>query len=123
MDSAKHFDDTEGVLGLPPQEKRYYSIGEVAELLSVKASQIRFWEREFPQLTPHRTRGGSRRYTKADLELLAVIRRLVHVQGMKIRGAQQVLTQKKRAQKEHQKHLNALYKAKAFFTELRNAIP
>ncbi len=41
--------------------KLYYTIGEVAEMLGVKTSALRHWEKEFPQLKPQKLRGGERR--------------------------------------------------------------
>ena len=37
--------------------KRYFTIGEVAELCAVKAHVLRYWEQEFPQLSPVKRRG------------------------------------------------------------------
>ena len=33
-------------------KKRYYRIGEVAKALSVNASLLRFWEKEFKEIQP-----------------------------------------------------------------------
>ena len=51
-------------------DKLYYSIGEVSELLGVAPSVLRFWETEFDQLHPVRNRRGVRSYTRRDVELL-----------------------------------------------------
>ena len=48
--------------------KRYYAIGEVAQLLNVPPSMIRFWEKEFPSLQPQKNKQGARRYTQRDVE-------------------------------------------------------
>ena len=52
-------------LNLP--EKRYYSIGEVAEAFSVNTSLIRFWEKEFEVIKPKKNAKGDRRFTPEDL--------------------------------------------------------
>lgn len=67
-----------------PGNKIYYLCAEVAELLDVPASTLRWWEREFPQLQPRRTKGGHRRYSASDVELLRRIKELVHDGGMSI---------------------------------------
>ena len=74
--------------------KLYYSIGEVAELLQVKASTLRHWEKEFPQLRPQKLRSGERRYIEADIILLKEIINLRHEKGFTIDGSRKVLSQK-----------------------------
>lgn len=68
-----------------------YKIGEAAMLLNLKTHVLRFWQTEFPQLTPLRTEKGQRIYTEADLALLRRIKQLLHEQGMTIDGARRVL--------------------------------
>ena len=57
--------------------KRYYTIGEVAELFEVSRSLIRFWENEFDILRPHKNSKGDRRFTPQNLEQLQLIYQLV----------------------------------------------
>ena len=70
---------------------RTYKIGEAAQLLNLKSYVLRFWETEFPQLSPLRTEKGQRLYSEADLELLKFIRHLLHERGLTIEGARKVL--------------------------------
>lgn len=70
---------------------RTYKIGEAAQLLNLKSYVLRFWETEFPQLTPIRTEKGQRLYSESDLELLKFIRHLLHERGLTIEGARKVL--------------------------------
>lgn len=67
--------------------KVYYRIADVAELLGVPASTLRFWEKEFSELRPRRTGTRQRLYTPGDVELLDLIRFLVHERGLKIDAA------------------------------------
>ena len=60
-----------------PKYKLYYSIGEVAEMLGVNDTLLRFWEREFPQISPKKGGRGVRQYTKDDIETIKVIYNLV----------------------------------------------
>ena len=53
--------------------KLYYSIGEVARMLNVEESLLRFWEKEFPQLKPKRAGRNVRQYTKEDVETVKLI--------------------------------------------------
>ncbi|MDR1777707.1 MAG: MerR family transcriptional regulator [Desulfovibrio sp.] len=71
--------------------EKTYRIGEAAELLNLKTHVLRFWETEFPQLSPTRTDKGQRLYTEGDMTLLRRIRQLLHEQGMTIEGARRVL--------------------------------
>ena len=54
-------------------EKLYYSISEVAEMLNVNQSNLRFWEKEFKQLKPKRNDKGTRFYTQEDINVLKKI--------------------------------------------------
>ena len=72
-------------LNLP--EKRYYSIGEVAEAFSVNTSLIRFWEKEFEVIKPKKNAKGDRRFTPEDLVQLKRIYELVKERGFTLEGA------------------------------------
>lgn len=68
-------------------EKIYFTIGEVAQELGVANSSIRFWEKEFGNITPRRTGKGDRLYTRDQIEQLRVIQQLVKGEGFTIEGA------------------------------------
>lgn len=69
----------------------FRTISEVAEDLQTPAHVLRFWESRFPQVRPVKRAGGRRYYRPSDVALLAGIRRLLHDEGMTIRGVQKVL--------------------------------
>lgn len=71
--------------------KLYYSIGEVAQMLNVSESLLRFWEKEFPNIAPKRAGRDVRQYTQADIELLRKIHFLVKERGMKLAAARKAL--------------------------------
>ena len=48
--------------------KLYYSISEVAQMFDVNESLLRFWEKEFPQISPKKGSRGVRQYRKEDVE-------------------------------------------------------
>lgn len=75
----------------PKIEKVFYSIGEVAEMFGVNTSNIRFWEKEFDILKPHKNAKGNRMFIPEDLENLKIIYHLLKERGMTIRGAQMKL--------------------------------
>lgn len=72
-------------------EKLYYPIGEVAEMFGVNASLIRFWEKEFDVLKPHKNKKGNRLFTREDLENLKLIFHLVKEQGYTLEGARKII--------------------------------
>ncbi|MBI1317300.1 MerR family transcriptional regulator [bacterium] len=75
-------------------EKRYFTIGEVSTHLGVNTSLIRFWEKEFPQIQPKKSSGGSRMFRREDLELLERIYYLVKERGFTLEGARKKLREK-----------------------------
>ena len=78
---------------LPPiPGKRYFTIGEVSDLCSVKPHVLRYWEQEFPQLKPIKRRGNRRYYQRQDVLLIRQIRSLLYEDGFTIGGARQRLT-------------------------------
>jgi DNA-binding transcriptional MerR regulator len=74
--------------------KLYYTIGEVSDYLKLAPSQIRFWETQFSELRPKKTRKGDRRYMEKDIELLKKINHLLKIQGFTIKGAKDSLKKK-----------------------------
>lgn len=71
--------------------KKYYRISEVAELLSIPASTLRFWESKFTVIKPYRNDHGTRFYTPSDIDKIAQIHYLVKERGLKIEAAQEQL--------------------------------
>jgi DNA-binding transcriptional MerR regulator len=67
--------------------KRYFAIGEVAELCAVKAHVLRYWEQEFPHLSPVKRRGNRRYYQRHEVLMVRQIRGLLYEQGYTIGGA------------------------------------
>jgi DNA-binding transcriptional MerR regulator len=76
-------------------EKVYYSIGEVAEMIDVTPSSIRYWENSFKELAPRTNAKGTRYFTKEDIDTVKLINYLVKERGLTIKGAQQKLTDNK----------------------------
>ncbi len=78
---------------LPPiPGKRYFTIGEVSELCAVKPHVLRYWEQEFPQLSPVKRAGNRRYYQRQDVMIVRQIRELLYHQGFTIGGARQKLS-------------------------------
>ena len=75
--------------------KQYYKIKEVAEILDVPQSTLRFWEKEFPMIKPIRSSHNIRYYRPQDIELLRIIPYLIKDKGLKIEAAREQLRSNK----------------------------
>ncbi len=83
----------EVVDSLPPiPDKRYFTIGEAAELCGLKPHVLRYWEQEFTQLKPAKRRGNRRFYQSKDLLVVRQIRQLLYEEGFTIEGARTKLS-------------------------------
>ncbi len=69
----------------------FRTISEVSEVLDTPAHVLRFWESRFPQIRPVKRAGGRRYYRPSDVALLTGIKRLLHDEGLTIRGVQKIL--------------------------------
>src|SRR4029453_4065490 len=76
--------------------KLYYSISEVAELVSVKPHVLRYWETQFKMLLPRKNRAGNRSYRVKDVKMALRIRRLLYDEGFTIAGARRKLLDERR---------------------------
>lgn len=72
-------------------EKLFYKIGEASEVAGVEPYVLRYWENEFPALQPRKTKSGQRIYTKKDLDLVLLIRRLLYEERYTIDGVRRKL--------------------------------
>ncbi len=69
----------------------FRTISEVADWLDTPAHVLRFWESRFSQVKPVKRAGGRRYYRPTDMLLLGGIKKLLHEDGMTIKGAQKML--------------------------------
>jgi len=72
-------------------KKLFYKIGEVCSLTDTQPYVLRFWESEFPQLAPRKTRTGQRVYRPRDVEMVLEIKKLLYEEGYTIAGARKKL--------------------------------
>lgn len=72
-------------------DKLYFRIGEVSKLLGVEPYVLRFWETEFPALSPKKSDTGHRLFRRKDVELLLDIKHLLYEKRFTIEGARQWL--------------------------------
>jgi DNA-binding transcriptional MerR regulator len=97
-------------------DKLYFTIGEVANLCDLRPHVLRYWEQEFPQLSPSKRRGNRRYYQRKDVVLIRSIKDLLYSQGYTIEGARQQLTADESDSKgggviKAQKHHESVHKA------------
>lgn len=105
-----------------PVEKLYYSIGEVAEMLSVPVSTVRFWENEFDILKPMKNKKGNRMFTPEDIRNLKIIHHLLKEEGMTLPGAKKKLSVRK-DETDYRYEINeSLQKIKGLLLDLRDNI-
>lgn len=76
-------------------DKRYFKIGEVAELTGVKPHVLRYWETEFPSFRLAKSRTQQRLYRRQDIELVLRLKNLLYDQGFTIAGARKKLREEK----------------------------
>ena len=72
-------------------EKIYFKIGEVCDLVGVQAHVLRYWETEFPMLSPQKNRSGQRSYRRRDVEIALRIKELLYEEMFTIAGAKKKL--------------------------------
>jgi DNA-binding transcriptional MerR regulator len=80
-------------------DKLYFRIGEVSRLAGVKQYVLRYWETEFPALTPKKSGSNHRLYRRKDVELILEIKRLLYEKRYTIEGARNLLNP--RSQPDH----------------------
>jgi len=102
--------------------KLYYTMGEVTEMFNVNASQIRFYEREFPILQPKKNKKGNRLFTQDDISNLKIIFNLVKDKGYTLQGARDYLRTNKNEARENQRVVDSLEKLKGFLLEVRDSL-
>ena len=88
--------------------KVFYKIGEVSQIAKLPAYVLRFWESEFPNLAPQKSKTGHRVYRKADVEMVLKIKTLLYDRGFTIAGARKQLAENQAKREELQRLLEAL---------------
>lgn len=68
-------------------DRMFFRIGDVADIVGVKAYVLRYWESEFPILAPEKSSTGQRLYRKGEVEMLLLIKHLLYKERYSIEGA------------------------------------
>jgi DNA-binding transcriptional MerR regulator len=77
-------------------DRLFFRIGEVCEIVGVETYVLRFWESEFPELAPQKSKAGHRVYRRKDVEMILKIKDLLYHRGFTIAGARKQLTRTRR---------------------------
>ena len=113
-------------LNIPASEelvkKLYYPIGEVATWFNVNTSLIRYWEKEFKQLQPRKTRKGDRLFRAQDIEFLRQLYFLLREKKYSIEGAKTYLKNNKEKAEKDIAVLNSLKNIKQFLVSLKESL-
>ena len=72
-------------------DKLAFKIGEVADIVGVKAYVLRYWETEFEILKPKKSKHNQRMYERRDVENLLLIKKLLYRDRFSIEGARAAL--------------------------------
>ncbi|MFB0519693.1 MAG: MerR family transcriptional regulator [Acidobacteriota bacterium] len=101
-------------------DKLFFKIGEVARLTQTEPYVLRYWESEFPSLSPMKNKGGQRLYKKKDIETILHIKELLQVDGYTIAGARAKL--KEESGRQRREHLPAEDKLSAKLKSLKKGL-
>jgi DNA-binding transcriptional MerR regulator len=78
---------------MPPkrEQKRYFKISEVSQIVGVEPHVLRYWEREFKEIRPTRL-SSQRLYSAEDIQIIMEIKKLLYEEGFTILGAKKQLS-------------------------------
>ena len=102
--------------------KNYYKIGEVAEILGIPASTLRFWEKEFTIIKPKRNSKNTRFYTLEDVETIKMVYYLVKEKGLKLDAAQQQIRVNRHNVSQRSEVINRLKSVRNQLQDMLDAI-
>ncbi|MDI9309634.1 MAG: MerR family transcriptional regulator [Limnohabitans sp.] len=100
-----------------PENKRYYTMGDIATAFGVNQSLIRFWDKEFDILKPKKNAKGNRLFTPEDVKNFQLIYHLVKERGFTLEGAKIHL---KEGQKKSLDKLEIISKLETIKAQLQN---
>ena len=103
-------------------DKIYYKIRDVAELLDVPTSTLRYWEIEFPELSPRRSKTNQRYYKADDIRILRIIHYLVKVKGLRIEAAKEELRTNSKNVSNRVDMIELLTETRSQLQEMLNAL-
>jgi DNA-binding transcriptional MerR regulator len=103
-------------------DKQFYKIRDVSELLGVPTSTLRYWESEFPEIMPKRSRSNQRYYRPDDIRILRMIHYLVKVKGLRIEAAKEELRSNRKNVSRRLEIIDLLTETKESLNEILGAL-
>jgi len=103
-------------------EKLYYSIGEVAEKFGLAPSTLRFWEKEFTTIKPHKNKKGDRFFTQDDINHIALIHHLVKEKGMTLKGAKTKIKENSKETEDNFAVVTKLQQVKNYLLQIKDEL-
>ena len=71
--------------------KLFYKISEASKVTGLEAYVLRYWETEFPEIAPRKSKGGQRVYEQKDIDKILKIKKMLYEEGLTIAGARKKL--------------------------------
>jgi len=71
--------------------KLFYKISEASKVTGLEAYVLRYWETEFPDIAPRKSKGGQRVYEQKDIDKILKIKKMLYEEGLTIAGARKKL--------------------------------
>jgi DNA-binding transcriptional MerR regulator len=105
-----------------PTEKLFYKISEVAEMFNVNISAVRFWEKEFDILNPHKNKKGNRLFTPKDIKNIQIIYHLLKERGFTVEGAKKKMKENKTDTIDNIEIVTHLKEIRSFLVNLREEL-
>ena len=103
-------------------DKKYYKIGDVAKILGIPESTLRYWETQFTIIRPKRNAKNIRFYTPNDIETIRKIHYLVKEKGLKLDAAQAQLRANRDGVDKRFEVIDRLKDIKAQLLQLQQAL-
>ena len=110
------------VFSMDELNKRFYRIGDVADILGIPASTLRFWEKEFTIIKPVRNAKNTRLYTPKDIETIKMIHYLVKEKGLKLDAAQAMIRRNRDGVSKRFEVIDRLKSVKSQLLHLKKAL-
>lgn len=74
-------------------QRNYFRASEVSDLLMIKPHEMRYWETEFPQIRPQKTKTGQRIYRRQDVIIFSAIKHLLLEKKISLPAAQRIIAE------------------------------
>lgn len=103
-------------------DKKYYRIRDVAELLNVVPSTLRYWESEFPECRPRRSATNQRYYTPENIECLRIIHYLLKVKGLRMDAAKEQMRTNRENISKRMEIIDLLTSTRNVLLEIQSAL-